>query len=154
MLCEAVQGDYSDGNTKHSLLFEAAYQLTDRPYLRLAYNYYYLDFKDPAPIFSEGGQAESAYYDPINFEVHSLRLEYRKNHNDVFSYGAEGALEFIPENGGVPCLISAFAQWRINTSVNLRFDARWFYQNKGIDRIGDTGAFHAENVVAIVEYSF
>ena len=95
---EFIYGDYSDSNRKHSLMFEAGYQVLDSPYLRTAYNYFYLDIKDPAPLTGSGDHVESAYWDPVNFETHTLRLEYRQDYSEHLSFGAEGALSYSPKS--------------------------------------------------------
>ena len=151
---EFVYGDYSDGNQKRSLMLETGYVLSDIPYLRAAYNYFYLDFQDPAPLFTEKTRTESAYYDPIDFETHTLRLEFRHNYGKSFSSGAEGAASYIPDSEGISRSVFAFAAFRFDDHSALRFDARWFYQNRGVDRIGETGHFRARNFILSLEYRF
>ena len=48
---EYTLGDYSDNNEKQSLMFEAGLKLSHIPYMRIAYTYFYLDYKDAAPVF-------------------------------------------------------------------------------------------------------
>jgi hypothetical protein len=124
------------------------------PYLRAAYNYFYLDLQDPAPLFTENTRTESAYYDPIDFETHTLRLEFRHNYGKHFSSGVEGAVSYIPDSEGTSKSVFAFAVCRFDDHCALRLDARWFYQNRGVDRIGETGHFRARNFILSLDYRF
>ena len=151
---ELVHGEYSDGNTKHSLWFEAGYQISNAPDLRVAYDYFYLDFKNPASTFSEGTQSETAYWDPINFDSHTLRLEYRDDYNKYLSYGAKVALSFIPKSQGTAKALSIFGLYKIREHIFLQLDARWFDQDKGIDRVGETGHWWANNYNISLQYRF
>ena len=151
---EWVYGDYSDGNRKQSYMLESGYILKRTPRVRLSYNYFYLDYQNPAPVYTENQQRQSAYYDPINFEVHTLRLEYRNETSRRFSYGAEEAVSFIPKSNGFSNSFFVFGAVEFNKNHKLRLDGRIFYQNKGIDRIGKTGYFDAKNVSLSYEYRF
>jgi tetratricopeptide (TPR) repeat protein len=151
---EFIYGDYSDGNRKKSLMLETGYELSHIPYLRAAYNYFYLDFQDPAPLFTGKKRTESAYYDPINYETHTLRLEFRHDYGKRFSSGLEGAVSYIPKSDGTSGSAFASAAYRFGDHSALNFDARWFYQNRGIDRIGKTGHFWSRNFVLTFEYRF
>lgn len=147
--------EYSDDNQKRAINGEAAYRFSLQPDWRVAYNYFYLDYRDPAPVFREGSQSESAYYDPINFETHSLRLIYRNRNSDHrLAYGGEVALSHIPKSDGTGTYLSAFVGWELNDVLMLRLDARGYYQNRGIDRFGDTGYFWAENMLLSLTYRF
>ncbi|UCD35642.1 MAG: hypothetical protein JSU90_02075 [Nitrospiraceae bacterium] len=151
---EAVYGDYSDGNEKHSFMFEAGYQVFDAPFLRAAYNYFYLDIKDPAPLTRTGDHVESAYWDPINFEIHTLRLEYRQDFRENLSWGAEGALSWSPKSSGLSTSAFLFALYRFTQRSSLRFDARWFDQNEGVDRLEEGDRFWAANFNIIYQHRF
>jgi len=151
---EYVFGKYSDGNTKQTIMFYAGYQILHNPDLRAAYTYFYLDLKDPAVTFTEGIQNEAAYWDPINFGSHTIRLEYRDNYNKDLSYGAKAALAYIPKSQGNSRTLSAFISYKVRKNLSLRLDARNFYQNKGIDRVGTTGYFRADNYNMSLQYKF
>jgi len=151
---EFVYGDYSDGNKKQSLMFEAGYQLLDMPYLRAAYNYFYLNIKDPAPLVQKGSIVESAYWDPVNFETHTLRLEFRKACNKNLLFGAETALSYSPKSDGLSKAAFLSASYRLTKPLSLSFDVRWFDQNKGIDRLGETGRYWATNYNIGLKYRF
>jgi tetratricopeptide (TPR) repeat protein len=147
-------GKYSDDNKKQCLTIGAEYKLALQPDFRIGYNYFYLDFKDPAPVYGEGSHVESAYFDPINFENHTLRLSYQHQNGDGLSYGGEGSLSFMPKNHGIGTLLSSFADWKLTKRFALRLDVRWFNSNRGIDRIGDTGSFRADNILLTFNYRF
>lgn len=151
---EFIYGDYSDGNEKQSLMLEAGYQLFDTPYLRTAYNYFYLDIKDPAPLARSRDSVESAYWDPINFETHTLRLEFRTDYNKQLSFGAEGAVSYSPKSGGISKAVFLYAAYKFMERLSLRLDARWFDQDKGIDRLGETDRYWATNYNMTLQYRF
>jgi len=151
---EFTHGDYSDGNRKSSSVLEAAYQVLQTPYLRAAYNYFHLDFKDPAKLFTEGSRTESAYWDPINFETHSLRLDFNHDYGKQISYGANLALSYIPKSEGLAKAAFLFTSYRFMEKLSLRFDARWVHQDKGVDRVGKSGGFRANNYNATFQYRF
>lgn len=152
---EFIHGEYSDGNTKHSLWLEAGYQIRYKPDIRVAYNYFYLDFKNPADIFTQGSQSESAYWDPINFDTHTLRLEYSDDYNKRLSYGGKTALSYSPKSQGTSMTLSIFGSYKIRNRVSLRVDARWFDSNKGIDRAGsETGPWWANSYNISLQYRF
>jgi len=151
---EIVYGDYSDGNTKRSLMLETGYQLLDIPSLRTVYNYFYLDFDDPAPLARSGDTVESAYWDPINFETHTLRLEFRRDYNEHLSLGAEAALSYAPKSRGFSKAAFLSATYRFTEQLSLLFDIRWFGQNRGIDRSGETDRYWATNYNIAFQFGF
>ncbi len=152
--CDYRYSDYSDDNRKQYVNGEAGYRLSLRPDWRIAYNYFYLDYRDPAPLYHENDRVESAYYDPINFETHALRLVFNHDDGDRLFYGGEGALSFIPKSDGTGTYLSAFVGWRFKEDLMFRLDARGFYQNRGIDRLETTGYFWANNILFNFEYRF
>ncbi|RJQ50205.1 MAG: hypothetical protein C4538_00475 [Nitrospiraceae bacterium] len=151
---EVVYGDYSDGNEKRSLMLEAGYQVLDNPYLRAAYNYFYLDIKDPAPVARSKDTVESAYWDPINFETHTLRLEYRQAFNKHLSLGAEAALSYSPKSSGLSKSAFLSASYAFTERSSLRFDARWFDQNEGVERLEEGDRFWATNYTIAFQHRF
>lgn len=146
--------DYSDGNRKLSSTLEAGYQFMRVPYLRAGYNYFYLDYKYPAPVYIEKTKSVSAYYDPINFETHTLKLELRHDIDKKISYGTEGAISYIPKSDSFSYSLFLFGAYEFDEYHTLRLDARWFYQNKGVDRTGTSGHFWADNIILSYEYRF
>jgi tetratricopeptide (TPR) repeat protein len=149
-----LYGFLSDGNTKSSYTFGADYSIFQIPMLILGYNYFFLDYRRPAPNYREGTENISAYYDPFNFEVHTVRLEYRQRLGDTFGYGFEGRLSYIPKSDGIANSVFAHAAYKWGERQSIRLDARQFYQNRGVDRNGVSGHFRAENVVLSYEYIF
>lgn len=151
---EYTLGDYSDNNKKQSLMLEAGLKFSHIPYMRIAYTYFYLDYKDPAPIFFERNEAESAYYDPISFETHTLRLEYCKNYSSRLFCGAKCSASYIPKSNGFSEALFLFSSYKLKERISLRLDLRGFYQNRGVDRVGETGYFWATNYILSLRYRF
>ncbi len=151
---EIIYGDYSDGNEKKSLMLEAGYQVLDSPYIRTAYNYFYLDINDPSPLTESGDHVESAYWDPVDFETHTIRLEYRQDYRQYLSVGAEGALSYSPKSDGLSKAVFLYASYKFTKQSSLRFDVRWFDQNKGIDRQGETDRYWAANYTVAFQHRF
>ena len=151
---EYTLGDYSDNNEKQSLMLEAGLKLENIPCMRIAYTYFYLDYKDPAPVFFERNEAESAYYDPISFETHTLRLEYCKNYSSRLFCGAKCSASYIPKSNGFSEALFLFSSYKFKEQISLRLDLRGFYQNRGVDRVGETGYFWATNYVLSLRYRF
>ena len=151
---EYTLGDYSDNNEKQSLMLEAGLKLSHIPYMRIAYTYFYLDYKDAAPVFFERNEAESAYYDPICFETHTLRLEYYKNYSSRLFCGAKCSASYIPKSNGFSEALFLFSSYKLKERISLRLDLRGFYQNRGVDRIGETGYFWAANYILSLRYRF
>jgi len=147
-------GDYSDGNKKQGLTIGAEYRLATQPDFRFAYYYFYLDYKNPAPVYWEGGQAQSAYFDPVNFGNHSLWIIYRHDNGERIFYGGEASLSYLPKSHGIGTLLSPFVGWRVKESLDLRLDVRWYYINKGLDRYGVTESFMADNILLVFDYRF
>jgi hypothetical protein len=151
---EIIYGDYSDSNEKKSFMFEAGYQVLDAPYIRTAYNYFYLDINDPSPLTRSGDHVESAYWDPVNFETHTLRLEYRQDYREHLSFGAEGALSYSPKSDGLSKAAFLSTSYKFTEQSSLRFDVRWFDQNEGIDRQGETDRYWAINYTLAFQHRF
>jgi tetratricopeptide (TPR) repeat protein len=154
LMGEFAHGRYSDDNRMQRLVLEAAYQLAQRPDWRIAYNYFYLDLKHPAPLYTSGSTVESAYFDPRDYQSHAIRTSLSLDLTAALSCGGELALGYIPKAEGIGTTLAAFLKWRIDRHFGLRLDARWYHQNKGVDRIGRTGSFQADNVVLELEYRF
>ena len=149
-----LYGDYSDDNRKLSYFLDLNYRPFYTPKLQVGYNYYFLDFADPASTYREGAESVSAYYDPINFEVHSLYLKVTHDLNPGVQIGVEERLSYLPKSAGFSYSLFAFAKYRIDASNALRLDGRVFFQSEGIDRAGESGFFRAENVMLSFEHRF
>jgi len=151
---EVIFGDYSDGNEKRSLMFEAGYKLSNKPHLRIAYNYFYLDINDPAPLTRGGTPNESAYWDPVDFDTHTLRIEFQEDFMESLTVGAEGALSYSFDSDGISNTVFLYVSYRFREHTFLRCDARWFYQDNGVDRSGKTGHFWADNYNVMLQHRF
>lgn len=149
-----LYGDYTDGNRKSSVMLDASWRVFDNPGVRIGYNYFYLDYKDPAPLFVEGGASTSAYYDPKNLEVHTLYLGFRHELAGRLFYGLEERISHIPKSDGIANSVFAFVAFPFGPRHGLRLDGRYFYQNDGVDRSGNSGHFSADNVIVSYEFKF
>lgn len=149
-----LHGDYSDGNDKFSLMADVAYTLMRAPMLKVGYNYFYLDYRKPASVYREGSNAISAYYDPTNFEVHTLYTQFSQGLGTHFRYGVEERLSFIPKSDGVANGLFGFLEYNLTEHDLIRLDARYFTQNHGVSRTGESGNFHAENIVLSYSHTF
>ncbi len=149
-----IHGRYSDNNTKTSALFEVGHKLHDVPFFKIAYDYFYLDLDNPAPVFSQNGKSESAYFDPVNLETHSLRYEYEQAVGESISFGSQGAVSHATKSDGMGGSLFLFVQYAFNDRNMFRIDTRGFYQNRGADRIGETGRFWARNILFTYTHAF
>lgn len=151
-----LYGFLSDGNTKTSYIAGANYNISQALNLVLGYNYFYLDYRKSAEIYQMGTESIISYYDPTNFEVHTMKLAYKHDFDTGISLGAEGSISYIPKSNGVANSLFAYVACKLGRRNLLRLDARAFYQNKGVDRDGQNngGYFRAENVVLSYEYVF
>lgn len=149
-----LYGDYSDGNDKYSLSLDTVYTLMRAPMLKVGYNYFYLDYRKPASVYREGSNAISSYYDPTNFEVHTIFAQFAQDLGANFRYGIEERLSYIPKAEGVANGLFGFLEFKLTERDLIRLDARYFTQNHGVSRTGDSGSFHAENVVLSYSHTF
>jgi len=151
----ASSGSYSDGNLKSSLVLEAGWLVATQPRLRLVYDYSYLDFRDPAPIYTNGTFSESAYWDPRAAVNHTLRLELAHHLSKRLVVECQGALSYAPSVSGWSELLMASLQWGISSRGTFRLDARGFNQDHGIERSGERGgSYQAANITAALEFRF
>ncbi|HEY5974479.1 MAG TPA: hypothetical protein VIU41_07015, partial [Geobacteraceae bacterium] len=147
-------GDYSDGNRKLSWSLGMDYRPEPIHGLSLSYNYFYLDYADPAPVFTENTASVSAYYDPTNLEVHTLGVSYASAPTAPVRYGGQWNISYLPKSNGVANALFGFASLGLTKSQAIRLDVRYFYQDKGVGRTGTSGHFSAENVMLAYEYTF
>ncbi|MDH3392343.1 MAG: hypothetical protein OEL85_11185, partial [Desulfobulbaceae bacterium] len=110
--------------------------------------------KNPAPLTQSGQPNESAYWDPVNFDTHTLRLEFRDDYLEHLTVGAEGALSYSFDSEDISSTVFLYASYRVREYTSLRFDARWFNQDRGVDRRGKTDGFWAENYSMILQHRF
>lgn len=149
-----VHGNYSDDNVKNTRSFRAGYRFYNIPSMSIYYNYFYLNFKNPAPLFSQNGRIESAYYDPINFEVHAVGADSHYALSETMETGGEATLIYIPKCRNWGCSGFGYFKYLISDQWSCRFDLRFYYQRQGVVRKGITGEFHAENASARIHYEF
>lgn len=146
-------GRYSDHNTKHVLTLEADWRPFRIRGIQLVYDYFYLDYENPAPTFVEGTSSVSAYYDPVNFEVHTVAVELEHELVKGFRLGLQDRVSYLPKSDGWANGIFAFAAIEKGAHA-LRLDARYFYQNRGVGRTADSGHFRAENIMLAYSFRF
>lgn len=151
---KVLYGNYSDGNDKFSLMADAIYTLMRSPTLKAGYNYFFLDYRKAASVYRQDGNAISAYYDPTNFEVHTIFAQFSQDLCAHFRYGIEERLSYIPKADGVANGLFGFLELKLTERDLIRLDGRYFTQNHGVSRTGDSGSFHAENIVLSYTHTF
>ncbi len=131
---KAAVGDYSDGNTKTQASFEANYQLFDLPQVKIIYNYFYLNFANPAPIFTQNNNSQSAYFDPLGFQVHTGKVRIEHYFTRKLHMGLEEGVTFFPQNSSFGNAILGYIDYKIVTHLALRLAGQYFYQDDSISR--------------------
>lgn len=149
-----VYGNYTYDNVKKTCSLRAGYRFYDIPSSSVYYNYFYLDFKHPAPLFSQNGYTESAYYDPINFQIHALGIDSSYDISQAYQVGGEAALIYVPQCTNFGCSSFAYLKYLHSDHFSCRLDLRFYYQAQGVSRTGITGDFHAENASFRMNYEF
>ncbi|OHE78591.1 MAG: hypothetical protein A3F67_07645 [Verrucomicrobia bacterium RIFCSPHIGHO2_12_FULL_41_10] len=149
-----VYGQYSDHNVKNTRYARAGYRFSDRPSSTVYYNYFYLDFQKPASLFSQNGFIESAYYDPINFEVHEMGADTSYDISASMQLGGEAAVIYVPKCRNSGCAAFGYFRYLFSDRFSCRVDLRFYYQRQGVLRTGLTGDFHAESASLKVNYEF
>lgn len=147
-------GDYSDGNRKLTSVLEADYRPRTLPNLLFLYNYFYLDYRDPAPPYSGYGATDVTYYDPRHFQAHTIGVEYEYRVSSALTMSLRQTGSFLPENGGTSTATFGAITYDLTPNDSLRCDGRIFYQNRGINRNNDSGHFRAESVMLTYTKSF
>lgn len=155
ILGKFTYGDYSDDNEKIEYFAEINYKIFQSPRLLAGLNYYYLNFENPAPLFKgPQGDITPSYYDPINFESWSARLEWVHDVNSWVQYGLENRVHYIPKSDGFADSFFAFIRVKWDDENAIRLDGRYFYQSEGVGRTGPTDSFRAMNCVLSYEHKF
>jgi tetratricopeptide (TPR) repeat protein len=131
---KGIFGNYSDGNDRTEGDFEASYQLFDVPKVRILYDYFYLNFARPAPLFEQNGKIESAYYDPVDFQVHSAKLNIEHFFTQKLRAGVEGGLSYFPQNGSFANEVGAFIDYKVATHAEIKLDGHYYDQNESVGR--------------------
>jgi tetratricopeptide (TPR) repeat protein len=144
---------FSDGNLFQDNYGEANYEF--RPggpiRTRAGVAYYFLALAEDAPLYqqSPGGPVTGAYYSPAALDVISYNLEMSGKPRESLDVGGEGHLYQILENSGLGVGIFLFAKQQLWSPLSvLRFDARYFTQNRGLTRQSKAaGSYDALNFV-------
>ncbi len=147
----AVTGD----SRLNDYYVSASYKILRNPKLLVGYGFSGTSFSKAAPVYTDGASSTSYYYDPKELFVQNLYVEFSQDVGRHLSYGAEVHLYQQPLNGGRGEGLFGYVKFKWAESQALRIDARWFSQDRGLNRDGsDSGGYSALNLVAIYEYSF
>jgi tetratricopeptide (TPR) repeat protein len=149
-----IYGDYSDHNRKLSRILGIDYKPSSISGLKLSYNYFFLDYADPAPRYTENTSSVEAYYDPTNLEVHSLSVGYDLSITEALCGGVQLSISHLPKSNGLASALFGYVSLKLSKSHSIRLDVRYFHQDKGVDRTGTNGSFSARNVMLAYEYTF
>ena len=144
---------FSDGNLFQDNYAEANYDF--RPggpiRTRAGVAYYFLALAEDAELYQQvpGGPITAAYYSPAALDVISYNLEMSGKPRERLDVGGEGHLYQILENSGLGVGIFLFARQQLESPLSvLRFDARYFTQNRGLTRQSKSaGSYDALNFV-------
>ncbi|CAM3084981.1 tetratricopeptide repeat protein [Legionella anisa] len=129
-----VYGKYSDGNNKTQASFEANYKFINIPQVRIIYDFFYLNYSNPAPIFTQNNNSQSAYYDPLNFQVHTGKLRIEHFFTSKLQMGIEDGVSFFPQNSSYGNAVAGYMNYKIITHLGMRLAAQYYYQNNSIFR--------------------
>lgn len=149
-----IYGKYSDDNLKRSRSFRGDYKICELPETKIFYSYFYLDFKNPAPLFSQCGLAESAYYDPTNLEIHSLGFDVDCDINERLKVGGEAAAHRLPKSHSFAGSAFCHVLYEFTKTCSLRLDLRYYYQAKSVLRSGIGGFHRAQSGNVQLIYNF
>ncbi len=143
---------FSDGNLFQDYFAEATYEFRPSPIrTRVGAAWYFLSLAEDAPLYQQvpGGPITAAYYSPAALDVISYNLEMSGRLRDQLDVGGEGHLYQIIENSGLGVGIFLFAKRELGSPLRvLRFDARYFTQNRGLTRQSKSaGSYDALNFV-------
>jgi Flp pilus assembly protein TadD len=144
---------FSDGNLFQDDYAEASYEFRPGGLVRTRAGvaYYFLALAEDAPLYQQvpGGPITAAYYSPAALDVISYNLEMSGKPRDRMEVGGEGHLYQILENSGLGVGIFLFTKLQLESPLSvLRFDARYFTQNRGLTRQSKSaGSYDALNFV-------
>jgi tetratricopeptide (TPR) repeat protein len=144
---------FSDGNLFQDNYAEANYDFRPSGPIRTRAGvaYYFLALAEDAPLYQQvpGGPITGAYYSPAALDVISYNLEMSGKPRERLDVGGEGHLYQILENSGLGVGIFLFARQQLESPLSvLRFDARYFTQNRGLTRQSKSaGSYDALNFV-------
>ena len=152
LYARARVASFSDGNFFQDDFAEVAYEFRPGPVrTRMGWSYYFLALRDDAPLFQQtpGGPTTPGYYSPAALNVSVWNLEMSGRPRDRLEVGGEGHLFHVLENNGLGVGIFLYSKIELESPwSSLRFDARYFTQNRGLTRQNiDSGSFDALNFV-------
>lgn len=153
-LANIVYGKYSDGNVKKTRSFRTGYQVYEVAPTNVYYSYFYLDYKKSARLFVQNGHSERAYFDPKNFEVHSIGLDTKYDITECLQVGGEVSTLYIPKCRNFAYSVFAFLNYEFTDCLSCRLDLRYYYQNQSITRSEIIGYYNAENASLQIKYQF
>lgn len=144
-----------DDNTLTDAYASISYLMFRDPMLRLGYGIAHLSTEDPSPVYTEGTASAPWYYDPRSLTVHNLYFEYSQQLGDRIHWGTEAHLYLQPDHDTTGVGLFGHVRYAFDADRSLRFDARYYTQNRGRDRNhGGSGHYNAINLVLIYEHRF
>jgi tetratricopeptide (TPR) repeat protein len=133
----------------------ASYTLLRAPLMRLGYGFSQTRFSKGSPVYRDGANSTSYYYDPQNLLVQNYYAEFSQNLGKNFTYGAEAHFYQQPINGGIGTGLFGRVKYSLSGNQALRIDVSYFSQDRGLNRDGTSSAhYDCLNVVAGYEYRF
>lgn len=133
----------------------AAYSLLRSPLLRVGYGFSHTRFSKASPVYQDGSNSTSFYYDPANLLVQNYYAEFSQNLGKNFTYGAEVHFYQQPLNGGIGTGLFGHLKYSLSGNQALRIDASYFSQDRGLNRDGTSSAYYdCLNIVASYEFRF
>ena len=143
---------FSDGNLFQDDYTEVAYEFRPSPLrTRVSWAWYFLSLAKDAPLYQQvpGGPVTPAYYSPAALDVSTWNIEMSGRPRDRLEVGGEGHLFHIIENGGLGVGIFLYSKLELESPRSvLRFDARYFTQNRGLTRQSNSaGSYDALNFI-------
>ncbi len=152
LYARARVASFTDGNLFQDDFAEVAYEFRPGPLrTRMSWAYYFLWLRDDASVFQPvpGGPSTPAYFSPAGLNVSTWNLELSGRPRDGLEVGGEGHLYHILNNNGLGVGIFLYSRLELGNPFNvLRFDARYFTQDRGLTRDNaPAGSFDALNFV-------
>ena len=142
-------------NTMNDFYIDASWLVWKWPALRFGYGISRTMFSNAAPLYRDGANTTSYYYDPADLIVQNFYGEFTLPVTRSLSLGGEGHFYQQPLNGGIGTGLFGFARLKIAENQALRIDARWFSQDRGLNRDGtSSGFYNALNLVCLYELRF
>jgi tetratricopeptide (TPR) repeat protein len=137
-----ARGSYSDGNEKLTYVLGADYRLLEAPHLHLHYSFFFLDYRDPAPTYREGGAQTAAYFDPSSFKVHTPGVELSFNLTPALTLYVADDVSYVVSSSSVANSIALAVTYAFTKEDSLRLD---FRHVADVYRDTDDGDYSAEH---------